>query len=174
MEAIEYLQGKENNELNNVITKIIEEFLGINEEEAKKKIYEVIENKMAYRQLQKLIINQNGNLEEFFEKYNVQNSKERGIELKADFDGIISKIDALKTAKVAFNLGVGRITKESSIDYFSGIEFLKKENNKIYKDDILARIYLGEDIRRGKTEKEIKEIIENGMRELAKCYEISK
>lgn len=37
MEAIEYLQGKENNELNNVITKIIEEFLGINEEEAKRK-----------------------------------------------------------------------------------------------------------------------------------------
>ena len=60
--------------------------------------------------------------------------------------GIIEKIDALKVAKVAFNIGVGRITKESEIDYFSGIKFLKKE----------------------------KDIIKNAMNELVKCYKISK
>lgn len=80
----------------------------------------------------------------------------------------------MKTAKVAFNLGVGRITKESEIDYFSGIEFLKKENEEIKKGDILARIYLGEYIRKDKSKKEIKNIIENSMKELAKCYKISK
>ena len=81
--------------------------------------------------------------------------------------GIIEKIDALKVAKVAFNIGVGRITKESEIDYFSGIKFLKK-------DDIIVKIYLGQYIRENKTNKEIKDIIKNAMNELVKCYKISK
>ena len=82
--------------------------------------------------------------------------------------GIIEKIDALKVAKVAFNIGVGRITKESEIDYFSGIKFIIK------KDDIIVKIYLGQYIRENKTNKEIKDIIKNAMNELVKCYKISK
>jgi len=73
--------------------------------------------------------------------------------------GTIEKIDALKVAKVAFNIGVGRITKESKI---------------IKKDDIIAKIYLGQYIRKNKTNKEIKDIIKNAMNELVKCYKISK
>ena len=111
MEAVEYLKGKENVELNNVIAEIIKEFLGITDEEAKEKIKKVIKDRRAYAELNTLILNQNGNLEEFFKKYEVQNSKDKGIELKADFDGMISKIDALKTAKVAFNLGVRKNNK---------------------------------------------------------------
>jgi len=88
--------------------------------------------------------------------------------------GTIEKIDALKVAKVAFNIGVGRITKESKIDYFSGIEFLKKEKDIIKKDDIIAKIYLGQYIRKNKTNKEIQDIIKNTMNELVKCYKISK
>ena len=102
---------KENEELNNVISEIIKEFLGITDEEAKEKIRKVIKDRRAYAELNTLILNQNGNLEEFFKKYEVQNSKDKGIELKADFDGMISKIDALKTAKVAFNLGVRKNNK---------------------------------------------------------------
>ena len=45
--------------------------------------------------------------------------------------GIIKKIDALEVAKVAFKIGCGRKTKESKIDYFSGIELLKKENDEM-------------------------------------------
>ena len=111
MEAVEYLKGKENEELNNVISEIIKEFLGITDEEAKEKIRKVIKDRRAYAELNTLILNQNGNLEEFFKKYEVQNSKDKGIELKADFNGMISKIDALKTAKVAFNLGVRKNNK---------------------------------------------------------------
>ena len=111
MEAVEYLKGKENEELNNVISEIIKEFLGITDEEAKEKIRKVIKDRRAYAELNTLILNQNGNLEEFFKKYEVQNSKDKGIELKPDFDGMISKIDALKTAKVAFNLGVRKNNK---------------------------------------------------------------
>ena len=174
IEAIEYLKGKENKELHNVIIAITVEFLGITKKEADEKIKNVIQNKKAYNEFEQLVLNQNGNLEEFFEKTKIENDKKQAAILKSDFDGIISKIDALKIAKVAFNLGVGRITKESEIDYFSGIEFLKKENEEIKKGDILARIYLGEYIKKDKSKNEIKNIIENSMKELAKCYKISK
>ena len=43
MEAIEYLKGKENKELNDVIILIIKEFLGITEKEAKEKVESVIQ-----------------------------------------------------------------------------------------------------------------------------------
>ena len=174
IEAIEYLKGKENKELHNVIIAIIVEFLGITKKEADEKIKNAIQNKKAYNEFEQLVLNQNGNLEEFFEKTKIENDKKQAAILKSDFEGIISKIDALKIAKVAFNLGVGRITKESEIDYFSGIEFLKKENEEIKKGDILARIYLGEYIKKDKSKNEIKNIIENSMKELAKCYKISK
>ena len=174
IEAIEYLKGKENKELHNVIIAIIVEFLGITKKEADEKIKNVIQNKKAYNEFEQLVLNQNGNLEEFFEKTKIENDKKQAAILKSDFDGIISKIDALKIAKVAFNLGVGRITKESEIDYFSGIKFLKKEKDIIKKDDIIAKIYLGQYIRKNKTNKEIQDIIKNAMNELVKCYKISK
>ena len=79
MEAVEYLKGKQNVELNNVIAEIIKEFLGITDEEAKEKIKKVIKDRRAYAELNTLILNQNGNLEEFFKKYEVQNSKTKGL-----------------------------------------------------------------------------------------------
>ena len=45
IEAIEYLKGKENKELHNVIIAIITEFLGITKKEADEKIKNVIQNK---------------------------------------------------------------------------------------------------------------------------------
>ena len=86
MEAIEYLKGKENKELNDVIILIIKEFLGITEKEAIEKVKSVIQTGKAYCEFEKLVTNQKGNLKLFFEKYNEENSKDNGIELKAGFD----------------------------------------------------------------------------------------
>lgn len=86
MEAIEYLRGKENKELNEVIILIIKEFLGITEKEAIEKVKSVIEKGKAYCEFEKLVTNQKGNLKLFFEKYTEENSNDNGIELKADFD----------------------------------------------------------------------------------------
>ena len=49
-----------------------------------------------------------------------------------------------------------------------------KEKDIIKKDDIIAKIYLGQYIRKNKTNKQIKDIIKNAMNELVKCYKISK
>ena len=75
IEAIEYLKGKENKELHNVIIAIIAEFLGITRKEADEKIRNVIQNKKAYNEFEQLVLNQNGNLEGFFEKTKTRRNK---------------------------------------------------------------------------------------------------
>ena len=99
IESIEYLKGKENKELHNVVIAIIAEFLGITKKEADEKIRNVIQNKKAYNEFEQLVLNQNGNLEEFFEKYNEKNSRDNGIELKAGFDRNNRKDRCIKSSK---------------------------------------------------------------------------
>jgi hypothetical protein len=99
MEAIEYLRGKENKELNDVIILIIKEFLGISEKEAIGKVKSVIQTGKVYCEFEKLVTNQKGNLKLFFEKYNEENSNDNGIELKAGFDRNNRKDRCIKSSK---------------------------------------------------------------------------
>ena len=75
MEAIEYLRGEENQELNNVIILIVKEFLNISEKEAEEKVKETIISKRAYYEFRKLVKQQGGDLRKFYDEYNLKNSK---------------------------------------------------------------------------------------------------
>lgn len=86
--------------------------------------------------------------------------------------GIIKKIDALEVAKVAFKIGCGRKTKESKIDYFSGIELLKKENDEIKAGDKLFRIYIGDYIRKNISKDALNMLIHDSVRTLTGAYTI--
>ena len=92
MEAIEYLKGKENKELNDVIILIIEK-------EAIAKVKSVIQTGKAYCEFEKLVTNQKGNLKLFFEKYTEENSNDNGIVLKAGFDRNNRKDRCIKSCK---------------------------------------------------------------------------
>jgi pyrimidine-nucleoside phosphorylase len=61
--------------------------------------------------------------------------------LKAHRRGYISGIDALAAGEAATMLGAGRRKKDDRIDYFVGIEFLRKRGAKLEKGDVIARIY---------------------------------
>ena len=86
--------------------------------------------------------------------------------------GIIKKIDALEVAKVAFKIGWGRTPKESKIDYFSGIELLKKENDEIKAGDKLFRIYIGDYIRKNISKDALNMLIHDSVRTLTGAYTI--
>ena len=86
--------------------------------------------------------------------------------------GIIKKIDALEVAKVAFKIGCGRKTKESKIDYFSGIELLKKEKYEIKAWDKLIRIYIGDNIRKNISKDALNMLIHDSVRTLTGAYTI--
>lgn len=99
MEAIEYLRGEENQELNSVIILIIKEFLNISEKEAEEKVKETIISRRAYYEFRKLVKQQGGDLRKFYDEYNVQNNKEKGIFLTLDFDRNYKKDRCIRSCK---------------------------------------------------------------------------
>ncbi len=62
-------------------------------------------------------------------------------ELKCGTDGYISAMDAEKIGLAAMELGAGRKTKDSEIDYSAGIILAKKTGDKVNAGDTLATLY---------------------------------
>ncbi len=62
-------------------------------------------------------------------------------ELKAEREGYIEEIDAFNFGTAAMLLGAGRKKLDDIIDPYCGIEFFKKYNCKVKKNETIANIY---------------------------------
>ncbi len=83
---------------------------------------------------------------------------------------LISSVFSFATINDNLNI----LKDEEKVEINEKVDEIKKEKDIIKKDDIIAKIYLGQYIRKNKTNKEIQDIIKNTMNELVKCYKISK
>jgi thymidine phosphorylase len=63
------------------------------------------------------------------------------VELKAEKPGFVSRCDARLIGEVIRDLGGGRLTKESGINYDVGIDRLAKPGEAVQKNSVLARIH---------------------------------
>jgi thymidine phosphorylase len=63
------------------------------------------------------------------------------VELKAKKPGFIAKCDARVIGEVIRDLGGGRLTKESAINYDVGIDRIAKPGEAVQRDSVLARIH---------------------------------
>ena len=79
------------------------------------------------------------------------------LEVKAEKEGIISKIHAENVGLIAMKLGAGRVTKDSIIDLSVGIVLNKKRGEKVNKGDVLAYVHAN-DMEKGK--EAVKELLE--------------
>jgi thymidine phosphorylase len=61
--------------------------------------------------------------------------------LKVEKPGFVAKCDARLIGEVIRDLGGGRLTKESAINYDVGIDRLAKPGEAVQKNSILARIH---------------------------------
>jgi len=111
-----------------------------NIEDGKKYLNKFIENGQAYQKFVEMVKYQGGNLE-YIE--NPEKLYETGFAftLEAEDSGYVEKLDALTAAKASKLLGTGRDKKEDSISYNSGIFLNKKIGDKVYKGDVLAKIF---------------------------------
>ena len=62
-------------------------------------------------------------------------------EVKADKDGFIKKIDAMKVAKACKLLGAGREKKSDKIDYSAGIYLTQKYDEPVKSGETIAVLY---------------------------------
>ncbi|WP_041077671.1 thymidine phosphorylase [Thermotoga caldifontis] len=63
------------------------------------------------------------------------------VEVRAQREGYVAKIDAERIGNACVLLGGGRSKKEDTIDHSVGVELLKKVSDPVAVNDVLARVY---------------------------------
>ena len=112
------------------------------EELAKEKVYDAINNGQGLNKLKQMIEYQGGD-SNVIEHYELLPHAEEEIDLEYLGEDIvyIHDIDALKIGEAAMLLGAGRLTKEDQIDYAVGVSVEKKIGDKLSHGDVIAKIY---------------------------------
>lgn len=111
-----------------------------NEKEALDLLKTNLENGLAYNKLLEFISAQGGDI-----SYLVDLSKfevaSKIIDIFAEKDGYISRMDALALGNAAMKLGAGREKKEDIIDYTAGIVLACKVGDYVHKGDKILTIH---------------------------------
>ncbi|MEN6599332.1 MAG: thymidine phosphorylase [Rectinema sp.] len=108
--------------------------------EGKSLCEEAIESKAALNLFCRNVVRQGGNLEEMQRKRGSWRS-EYSIEIRADKDGYIASIDALKIGLAGVYLGVGRNRTEDSVSPTAGFIFDKKSGYHVSKGERIATLF---------------------------------
>ena len=147
IEAIETLKGRGPKDFTELCVALTVEILLIaniynDEELAKEKVYDAINNGQGLNKLKQMIEYQGGD-SNVIEHYELLPHAEEEIDLEYLGEDIvyIHDIDALKIGEAAMLLGAGRLTKEDQIDYAVGVSVEKKIGDKLSHGDVIAKIY---------------------------------
>jgi pyrimidine-nucleoside phosphorylase len=105
---------------------------------------------------------QNADMGAFYQKLKSTSDKVAMFETKADRDGFVERCDAALIGEMVRDLGGGRLTKQSELNYEVGIEALKKPGDPVKGGEVLAIVYA----------KDVREAAAYGVR-LASAFKIS-
>lgn len=144
LEAIDVLKGRQYgtnlSELCiDLATDMVSMGKNISKRDAKIMVLDSLNKGKAYEKFLELVKAQGGDIS----KIEVSSKKQY---IKANCDGVVSKIDALKVGLLSIELGAGRKTKEDKIDYTVGIKLNKLVGDDVKKGDVLATLYVNERI----------------------------
>lgn len=142
-EAIEFFDGTYDERLKELCLKLsaymISSVQNISVEEAYLKAENVLENGSAKSKFYEWIKYQGGDI-------NSLRDFSKKIAVKSPRFGYINNIDVIKLATLCKDLGAGRKTKESPIDYSVGIRLSKTIGSKVERGDILGTIYYNKEV----------------------------
>ncbi|MGL4949106.1 MAG: thymidine phosphorylase [Anaeroplasmataceae bacterium] len=109
-------------------------------DEAYKLCQRQLDNKEAYNKFMEFVKYQGGNVSTI-ESININKLTKYVYEVKSAVDGYVTNIDAYSLGQACINLGAGRATKESEIDYNAGLYINKQINDFIKVNDVICTIY---------------------------------
>jgi pyrimidine-nucleoside phosphorylase len=144
IEAIEALKGNAPSDLYDVSMALASEMLYLGGKGSPEKCRELAENAVssgkALDALRKMIALQGGN-PAVIDDYSLFKQAERCTEVYADRSGYITKISCERTGLISLELGAGRKTKESDIDFSAGILLNKTVGEYVNKGEKIAVLY---------------------------------
>ncbi len=91
-----------------------------------------------------MIVAQGADLKAFNRKLALDSTAKVAVEVKSDKAGYISKCDARIIGEVIRDLGGGRLTKESAINFDVGVDCIAKPGERVEKSAILCRVHAGD------------------------------
>ena len=144
LEAIEILKGRQyGTVLSDLCIDLASDMVSmgkeISKQDAKIMVLESLNKGRAYEKFLELVKAQGGHLD----KMKVSKKTQR---IKASIDGVIKNIDALAVGKLSIELGAGRKTKEDKVDHTVGIRLNKLIGDKVKKGDVLATLYVNDEV----------------------------
>ena len=138
IEAIKVLKGLEKGPLYDecviLASNLISLAKNISLTDAKSEVIDSINSLKAYQKFCDLVTYQYGNIDNL-------KIEDEEIIIRANKEGTIRKIHALEVAKLSYNLGAGRNSKEEEIDYDAGVYLEKEIGDKVKPGDVLMRLY---------------------------------
>jgi pyrimidine-nucleoside phosphorylase len=93
------------------------------------------------RKWDEMLVAQGADLGAFNKKLALDHTAPTVLEIKADRSGLVSKCDARVIGEVIRDLGGGRLTKESAINYDVGVDRLAKPGEPVEKSATLCRVH---------------------------------
>jgi pyrimidine-nucleoside phosphorylase len=93
------------------------------------------------RKWDEMIVAQGANLKAFNRKLALDSTAPAVVELESGKSGWVSKCDARIIGEVIRDLGGGRLTKESSINYDVGVDHIAKPGERVEKSGVLCRVH---------------------------------
>lgn len=141
IEAVETLKGKGPEDftlLTKTLSAEILKMAGI--ENAEEKIEEVLSNGKALEKLASMVSAQGGDENYIYDTSLFKNAKFTR-EIKAEYDGFISHMNAEKVGVACAKLGAGREKKGDDIDFTAGIMLHKKTGASVTKGEVIAEMY---------------------------------
>lgn len=144
-EAVEVLSGKGDHRLRSLCLELSANMVYLGRqagtmEEARAKAVEAVRSGGALEKLRQMAEAQggDGNYITSPEKFTISPAC---VEIAAPQAGYITRLDAEGCGLAAVELGAGRETKESSIDFGAGIILLKNKGDRVEKGQPIARLY---------------------------------
>src|ERR1039457_6687875 len=108
---------------------------------ARKRAEDCLNSGAPRKKWDEMLVAQGADLGAFNKKLTLDHTAPVVVELKAEKPGFVSRCDARLIGKVIRDLGGGRLTKESGINYDVGIDRLAKPGEAVRKNSVLARIH---------------------------------
>lgn len=144
-EVIEFLKGNMEPDLKEITFTLAQtafEKVGkfSSKEEGFEYLEDMIKSGKALEKFKEIVESQCGDIS-IFDDYTKLPQASIKYEVKAEKDGFVKNIDALKIAKACKNLGAGREKKTDSIDYSAGIYLTQKYGEPVCKGKTIAVIY---------------------------------
>ena len=147
-EAIEVLKGRGCSALRELClalaATIVRLSLGVDEEEAKRRVTDALDSGAAFETFRRWIIGQGGD-EKMLLDPSLLPSAPLSLDILAEENGYICALNAQRVGETSLLLGAGRQTKEDILDMGAGVILHKKTGDSVRRGEAIATLYASDE-----------------------------